>query len=565
MFIKRGRGLCLSCHEVRAGNNPVHIRNEVVFRPSNWEFNQRTKTGGKCGPACHKPMEYIRNPGDPRGAADTYAKIAKDAKNVNAEAQALRAQMRCLAKAGDKQKAIQIATTVLNKPKYRDAADAHGRLIVPSAQLFALQLMESSKHLDYRETLKLLVRRLTDYSDAEMGASQRRFLMQQLREISAEVSLPTLAAEILAAEYLDSDTSTPEDSHLRGTRREGTWQLASPDKKVIGLFRNDRIISEMRSLIDSRVSLTGASITVVPPGRRDADRPPFLSVPASPHLPDWQLALHLEGPDPFAAAAGKRITAYLWAALLVIAVIVVLALVSRQMKLTRLKNDLIATVSHELKTPLASMRVLVDTLLEGHYRNTQQAEEYLHLVARENVRLSRLIDNFLTFSRMERNKRSFEFTEVRADEIVAAAVDAVGERFQPPGCRFDVETADDLPTITADRDAMVTVLLNLLDNAYKYSENDKHVVLRTCNADGDVCFEVEDNGIGLSRRALKKIFGRFYQVDQSLSRNVGGCGLGLSIVKFIVEAHGGSVEARSQPGQGSTFAVRLPPNEADLR
>jgi signal transduction histidine kinase len=112
--------------------------------------------------------------------------------------------------------------------------------------------------------------------------------------------------------------------------------------------------------------------------------------------------------------------------------------------------------------------------------------------------------------------------------------------------------------ITGDQDALVTVLLNLLDNAFKYSADEKHIVLRAYAADKNICLEVEDNGVGLSRRAVKKIFDRFYQVDQSLSRETGGCGLGLSIVKFIIDAHKGKIDVESQPGKGSTFTVKLP-------
>jgi len=232
--------------------------------------------------------------------------------------------------------------------------------------------------------------------------------------------------------------------------------------------------------------------------------------------------------------------------------------ISRQMRLARLKNDLIATVSHELKTPLASMRVLVDTLLEGRCKDERQMREYLQLIARENERLSRLIDNFLTFSRMERQHRAFEFAPVELAEVVSAAAGAVQDRFAAEGCRLNVEVAPDLPTIRGDRDALVTVLLNLLDNACKYTQDEKRVEVRAYAEADAVCLAVSDNGIGLSRRAAKKVFDRFYQVDQSLSRSAGGCGLGLSIVKFVVDAHAGRISVDSQPGRGSTFTVKLP-------
>jgi signal transduction histidine kinase len=118
--------------------------------------------------------------------------------------------------------------------------------------------------------------------------------------------------------------------------------------------------------------------------------------------------------------------------------------------------------------------------------------------------------------------------------------------------------AADLPSIRGDVDALVTALLNLLDNAWKYTGDKKHIVLRTEAHNGSVCFSVEDNGIGLTPREEKRVFRRFYQVDQGLSRSAGGCGLGLSIVQSIVEAHRGSVRVESEPGRGSTFTIEIP-------
>ena len=265
----------------------------------------------------------------------------------------------------------------------------------------------------------------------------------------------------------------------------------------------------------------------------------------------------------FEAAADKQIDAYFWTGVLVIVVIVIVAgliagAVRRQMRLTRLKNDLVATVSHELKTPLSSMRLLVDTLLDDERFDERKVHEYLQLIAKENARLSHLIDNFLTFSRMQRNKPAFNLAEIEAAEIANTAVEAAGEKFNTAQYRLDVETAVVLPRIVADTDALVAVVMNLLENAYKYTEDDKRITLRTYANGACVCFEVQDNGIGLSRRAAKKVFERFYQADQRLSRAGGGCGLGLSIVKFIVTAHGGSVSVASEPGRGSTFTVRIP-------
>jgi signal transduction histidine kinase len=288
----------------------------------------------------------------------------------------------------------------------------------------------------------------------------------------------------------------------------------------------------------------------------------FLQASLGKYFPGWQLAIHFGDVDIFEKAAARQKLVYVWAGLLAIAVVVAAGLlaaqaVGKQIKTNKLKNDFIATVSHELKTPLASMRVLVDTLLEGSYRDQQQVTDYLQLISKENERLSGLIENFLTFSRMERSKQAFVMAASSPAAIARDAAEAVKTKFSQGRCTFDVNVPDDLPEVLADRDAMVTVLVNLLDNAYKYSYDDKRIELKVFCENDSVCFCVRDNGKGISRRAIRKIFRRFYQVDRSLSRATEGCGLGLSIAKFIVDAHKGSIIVDSKPGEGSVFTVRL--------
>jgi len=136
----------------------------------------------------------------------------------------------------------------------------------------------------------------------------------------------------------------------------------------------------------------------------------------------------------------------------------------------------------------------------------------------------------------------------RPDAVVRDALDAAQERLN--GCHLEVSIADSLPAVRADEDALVTVLLNLLDNAWKYTPGEKRIGVRAYRERGRVVFAVEDNGIGIAPRERKKIFRRFYQVDRRLARETGGVGLGLSIVEFIVRAHGGSIDVKSQPGRG---------------
>ena len=289
----------------------------------------------------------------------------------------------------------------------------------------------------------------------------------------------------------------------------------------------------------------------------------FLKSPLGRFFPSWDVEIHFKDVDIFETTASRQEVVYMWAGLLAIAVMIsagslATKVVGKQIRMNKLKNDFIATVSHELKTPLASMRVLVDTLLEGSYRDQHQVTEYLQLVSKENERLSGLIDNFLTFSRMERNKQAFAMVKTSPAAIARDAAEAVKTKFSKGKCKFEVNISEDLPDVLADQDAMVTVLINLLDNAYKYSYDNRQIELRAFSKDGSVCFSVCDKGIGMSRRSARKIFNRFYQADRSLSRGVEGCGLGLSIAKFIVDAHKGTISIDSKPGEGSTFTVRLP-------
>jgi signal transduction histidine kinase len=298
-------------------------------------------------------------------------------------------------------------------------------------------------------------------------------------------------------------------------------------------------------------------------GLENPEETGFLKASLGKFFSGWHVEIHFSDVDIFEKTAERQKVVYIWAGLLAIAVMVTAGLlaarvVGKQIKTNKLKNDFIATVSHELKTPLASMRVLVDTLLEGSYRDQQQVTDYLELVSKENERLTGLIDNFLTFSRMERNKQAFAMARTSPAAIARDAAEAVKTKFSKGRCSFEMNIPDDLPDVTADRDAMVTVLVNLLDNAYKYSYDDKRIELSVFSEDGSVCFRVSDNGAGISRRSVKKIFNRFYQVDRSLARRAEGCGLGLSIAKFIVDAHKGSITVSSKTGEGSVFTVKLP-------
>lgn len=495
--------------------------------------------------------------------------------------------VRCLAKLNRTNEAIKLCSELAyGANSYLPAQIAHARLMLvnlyykfnPENLLKELrrQLVnaEYDKELDYKplqipaETRIFVLNELINTAESSNLARQLKVEIEKSeRTIKAE-QISLASAELFATK--DSFGSWPEKTIRRLDLPEPVYGVhySIADKKVLALIGKEIFFSYLQdSITDMEDSTVVCRIYDnfgrLAAGTDEIKGRPFCTSSLSGALPEWKIELFFREPAVFESAASGKVALYTWGGILVIVLILLTGgfagkVIVRQIKLNRLKNDFIATVTHELKTPLSSMRVLVDTLLEGNYEEERTANEYLQLISKENVRLSRLIDNFLTFSRMERNKQAFDIVKTDPAEIAKSAAEAVQTKFNEKNCKFSVTIDDNLPSIMADKDAMVTVLVNLLDNAYKYSYDEKRIILRVFAEDNLICFQVTDNGVGMSRRAARKIFTRFYQADRNLTRNVEGCGLGLSIVKFIVDAHKGSITVESRPGKGSTFTVQLP-------
>ncbi len=273
--------------------------------------------------------------------------------------------------------------------------------------------------------------------------------------------------------------------------------------------------------------------------------------------------IHLADEGPLRDEVREQFKVYAWTALIASVAICAIAAaagmtVHRQLRLHELKNTAVATVAHELRTPLASMRMLVDTLREGRYRNAEQLREYLDLLHSENLRLSRLTEHFLTHTRLARDQQAFTFEAVPMRTIVDRTLATLHPRLEAPDCFFTLDLHEPLTEIVADRDGLITVLRNLLENALKYTGDEKRITLRAGVADHTATFAVEDNGVGLTPTERRQIFEPFYQADRKLSRSREGAGLGLSIVQGIIAAHHGRIAVESTPGRGSIFTVTLP-------
>jgi signal transduction histidine kinase len=399
---------------------------------------------------------------------------------------------------------------------------------------------------------------LNDYA-RPLSTPHRVTMMQRLRELDLNVGLPTQAALELSSEIAERGGLALEPGVFQHTALRDVWAFTSADGRTVLLYRTGRIEAMMHDLLHE-VQPSGILFnTFAPDERADME-----AITAGAALPGWQLSFFepLESLPVDDSGARRQTMAYMAVAATALAATVLIAVITgsafrRQLRLARLKTDLVAAVSHELRTPLASMRVLVDGLIADPQLDETKTREYLHLLASENARLTRLIENFLAFSRLERGRERFVFTSVMPSAVVDAAVAAVRERV-PPDCDLRIDVAPDLPPVRADEGAVVSALINLLDNAMKYTPDEKRLVVRAIPMARGVAFEVQDNGIGIAPREHRRIFRRFYRVDQRLASATSGVGLGLSIVELIARAHGGSVSVQSAEGAGSTFTLYVP-------
>jgi signal transduction histidine kinase len=235
--------------------------------------------------------------------------------------------------------------------------------------------------------------------------------------------------------------------------------------------------------------------------------------------------------------------------------------VAKEMALARLKSDFVSNVSHELRTPLSLIRLYAETLEMGRLSSPEKYQEYYRIIRKESERLSALINNILDFSRIEAGRKEYDFRETDMRELVHTTLDSYRYQIEQNGFVFEEKIGDDVPSMQVDREALSRSLLNLVNNALKYSHDRKYIGVNLYRKNGSVRLEVIDHGIGIPDQEQSKIFEKFYRVGDPLVHNTKGSGLGLSLVRHIVQAHGGEVLVDSAPGEGSKFTISLPVNK----
>ena len=246
-------------------------------------------------------------------------------------------------------------------------------------------------------------------------------------------------------------------------------------------------------------------------------------------------------------------------AIIIIAGIFVFRSINREIKLNQLKSDFVSNVSHELKTPLALISMFSETLEMDRIKSEEKKKEYYSIIHQETNRLSRMVSSILNFSKMEAGKREYNFSKNDINLIIQQILDTYDYHFSSKGfsCKFDKQ---DLSIIKCDKEAISEAIINLIDNAIKYSSNKKMITIRTGSNNNFIYFEVEDYGIGISKEEQKKVFDKFFRASTGNIHDTKGTGLGLSIVKSIIEAHNGNIILTSTVNEGSIFRILLPIN-----
>ena len=243
---------------------------------------------------------------------------------------------------------------------------------------------------------------------------------------------------------------------------------------------------------------------------------------------------------------------------LVLGLFLMIRATNREIQLAQVKSAFVSNVSHELKTPLSLIRLFVEVLELGYVKSDEKVKEYYRVINDESRRLSHLIDNILDFSNIESGRRVYNFEPQNVSEIVADIVGKYRYHLDKVGFSLNTDIDVDVPAIPVDKDAIAQAVINLVDNAVKYSEEKREITVEVKNEDSFLRIVVADSGRGIATENQQKIFEKFYRVTDGLVHDVKGSGLGLSLVKHIAEAHGGEISVKSRVGEGSRFVISLP-------
>ena len=410
--------------------------------------------------------------------------------------------------------------------------------------------------------VSLIVSRRLSRPLEEMKRGAEHFARGELHYRLAMPASEEMAGLALALNQMAQEL----DERLRGItiqRNEQEAILASMVEGVLALDSDQRLLSLNQAAAEMlRIKREQAAGRSLPAAVRNLDLQKFVEqalaagepVEGELALPEGGRFLQAHGTgllDP----QGQRLGA-----------VIVLHDITRLRRLETVRRDFVANVSHELKTPITSIKGYIETLQEGAIREPQEAERFLDILAKQADRLNAIVDDLLSLAKLEQEAEEAKIVLEPGPlaAVLQAAISSCAGQAEAKKISIELACAPDLQARMA-APLLEQAVLNLLDNAIKYSEPERKITVEASRSETEVLIRVRDQGWGIEKEHLPRIFERFYRVDKGRSRKLGGTGLGLSIVKHIALAHGGEVKVESRPGSGSTFTICLPLSWEDNR
>ncbi len=280
------------------------------------------------------------------------------------------------------------------------------------------------------------------------------------------------------------------------------------------------------------------------------------------NFPPWKIDF-FRGKTPSLGIVDIRKSFYFWTILTLIIVLIfgtalIMRTVAHEMEILKIKSDFVSSVSHEFKTPLTSIKALVERLQSGKVSKATKMDQYFSVISQDAEKLTRLVNNILDFSKIEEGKKEYELVESNISQLVTQQIEPFQKDVIKEGIKIQAQIEKDIPPVAMDKIAVSQAINNLLDNAVKFSPEGKDIKVNVTKDKENVVIDIRDNGIGIPPDEIDKIFDKFYQASNALKQSVKGTGLGLTLVKHTIEAHGGTIHVKSKVGQGSTFILSFP-------
>lgn len=526
--------------------------------------------------------------GDANTALSAYSQATREAHGERAEAVATLGHAHALLLRGDTTQAEAAYTEVFQR--FGDIRDAYGFRMGDIARLKIGELRLAYDPIEGQDLLQGLVDELL-ISVWPIGRGGEAAVARRALDLLATRSDPDWLArtrihlgERSAQHYqagrllaeLDSLGSrgrllkvAPGDFSYQRTE-QALWAITwtDADQYVLaldlrGVLGRIRILSDRATRPDSDVRVEVLGPDSIPSEEAITRRS------LSPWLPGWALVVRPRDPASLRLRQQeqwRRGVGIVGLSVLMIGVGAVLSgrLLQRELDAAREKSDFAARVSHELRSPITQIRLKAEALSLGLATSEDARQRHYAVIMRESERLSRLVDNMLDFAAIERGLKKYSMRPGDMCATVSRAVETAAVGMEMQGIEVEVELPDDLPPVWHDADAICQAITNLLSNAAKYGKDEAWVGVRVRTVDNEVWVEISDRGIGIAPEEQAKIFDQYYRSPDPLARRRKGTGLGLTIVKYIVEAHGGRATVRSAPGKGSTFILQFHTKNPEL-